>query len=152
MASRDRGGVAAFAVIAGRAGDEAIHSFFALRDGLLRCARNDDLEITLLLGCLKIGSVARNKPGVVPANAGTHNHRCYLLRERRPTASFTTSSTAYGSRRSPGRRGESRAQRRNHALAATASFAVPPSASRPPPPPPRFPRATAKSPPPARDD
>jgi hypothetical protein len=24
--------------------DEAIHSFFAQRDGLLRCARNDDLQ------------------------------------------------------------------------------------------------------------
>jgi hypothetical protein len=33
--------------------DEAIHSFFARRDGLLRCARNDGLAI---VGCFKIES------------------------------------------------------------------------------------------------
>src|SRR5260370_26261035 len=43
---------------------------------------------------------------VVPANAGTHNHRPVLLRESRRTASPKTSDTAYGSRRSPGRRAE----------------------------------------------
>src|SRR4030088_3611310 len=35
---------------------------------------------------------------VVPAKAGTHNHRGWRLREGHPTASFTTSDTAYGSR------------------------------------------------------
>src|ERR1700738_5067956 len=42
---------------------------------------------------------------VVPANAGTHNHRPVLLRESRRTASPQTTAAAYGSRRSPGRRG-----------------------------------------------
>src|ERR1700731_2187994 len=52
---------------------------------------------------------------VVPANAGTHNHRPVLLRESRRrvrrsfseggTASPKTTAAAYGSRRSPGRRG-----------------------------------------------
>src|SRR5258707_9019788 len=56
------------------------------------------------------GSVSTHN--VVPANAGTHNHRPVLLREsRRPvrrsfseggTASPKTSDTAYGSRRRPG--------------------------------------------------
>src|ERR1700676_338401 len=55
------------------------------------------------------GSVSTHN--VVPANAGTHNHRPVLLREsRRPvrrsfseggTAFPKTSDTAYGSRRSP---------------------------------------------------
>src|ERR1700730_12145467 len=39
---------------------------------------------------------------VVPANAGTHNHRPVLLRESRRTASPKTTAAAYGSRRSPG--------------------------------------------------
>ena len=41
---------------------------------------------------------------VVPANAGTHNHRPSLLRESRRTASFNTRDPAYGSLRSQGRR------------------------------------------------
>src|SRR5436309_2713886 len=44
------------------------------------------------------------RQAVVPANAGTHNHRISWLDESRRTASPTTSDTAYGSRRSPGRR------------------------------------------------
>src|ERR1700730_6631120 len=35
---------------------------------------------------------------VVPANAGTHNHRPVLLRESRRTASPKTTAAAYGSR------------------------------------------------------
>src|SRR3984893_16305521 len=50
------------------------------------------------------GSVSTHN--VVPANAGTHNHRPVLLRESLRTASPKTSDTAYGSRRSPGRRAE----------------------------------------------
>ena len=41
---------------------------------------------------------------VVPAKAGTHNHRGWLLRESRPTASLTTTAAAYGSLLSQGRR------------------------------------------------
>ena len=41
-------------VIARSVSDEAIHSFFALRDGLLRFARNDGR--TIVLGCLKFES------------------------------------------------------------------------------------------------
>src|ERR1700688_3492412 len=41
---------------------------------------------------------------VVPAEAGTHNHRAWLLRESRPTACFTTGDTAYGSLLPQGRR------------------------------------------------
>jgi len=40
---------------------------------------------------------------VVPANAGTHNRRHWLLRESRRTASLKTSDTAYGSLLSQGR-------------------------------------------------
>src|SRR6266850_2932133 len=35
-------------------------------------------------------------PLVVPANAGTHNHRLWLLNESRRTASHNTCDTAYG--------------------------------------------------------
>ncbi len=35
---------------------------------------------------------------VVPAHAGTHNHRPWLLHESRQTASFKTAAAAYGSR------------------------------------------------------
>src|SRR5260221_9013069 len=40
---------------------------------------------------------------VVPAKAGTHNHRLVLLHESRRPASLKTNCTAYGSGRSPGR-------------------------------------------------
>ncbi len=40
---------------------------------------------------------------VVPANAGTHNHRRSRLRESRRTAPLTTRAAAYGSLRSQGR-------------------------------------------------
>src|ERR1700722_12386396 len=62
-------------------------------------------------------------PSVVPANAGTHNHRHWRWRESRRTASLKTSDTAYGSLRSQGRhqlinriaeRVDDRFQDRNH--------------------------------------
>ncbi len=46
----------------------------------------------------------REPHNVVPANAGTHNHRYQWSRESRRTASLKTDDAAYGSRRSPGRR------------------------------------------------
>src|SRR6202035_5233355 len=44
------------------------------------------------------GARARHTQLVVPAKAGTHNHRLQLLRESRRTASLNTSAAAYGSR------------------------------------------------------
>jgi hypothetical protein len=41
---------------------------------------------------------------VVPAKAGTHNHRRILLSTVQPPAPTTTQACGYGSRRSPGRR------------------------------------------------
>src|SRR3984957_10399852 len=41
---------------------------------------------------------------VVPANAGTHNHRCLLLAEAGATLNPTTKICGYGSLRSQGRR------------------------------------------------
>src|ERR1700731_676252 len=52
----------------------------------------------------EVDGLAISIPFVVPAKAGTHNHRVELLRESRRTASFNTYAAAYGSRRSPGRR------------------------------------------------
>jgi hypothetical protein len=57
-----------------------------------------DLTVLFFLGC----DVAVLHD-VVPANAGTHNHRHWLLRESRRTASLKTSDTAYGSLLSQGR-------------------------------------------------
>jgi len=45
---------------------------------------------------------------VVPANAGTHNHRLSLLHQSRRTAPLNTGAAAYGSLRSQGRRSEIR--------------------------------------------
>ena len=44
---------------------------------------------------------------VVPAKAGTHNHREVLWREQAVAAEHITSPCGYGSRSRPGRRGES---------------------------------------------
>ncbi len=67
--------------------DEAIHSFFARQDGLLRGACHRAriratrwLAMTACLGCLKIESSCV----AVPAKAGTHNHRRLL--EQKPSA------------------------------------------------------------------
>ena len=56
----------------------------------------DDVAV----GCLKTESTP-----VVPAHAGTHNHRYQRLREIYPTAPLEMSGTAYGSLRAQGRRG-----------------------------------------------
>src|ERR1035438_6706981 len=55
---------------------EAIHSFFLLRNGLLRCARNDDQ-----LGCLKIESVGNSNAARVPRmlRSAPHLRRGALL-------------------------------------------------------------------------
>src|SRR5258708_5841261 len=64
-----------------------------------RAARSRKLVCERRRCCLKIESA-----WVVPAKAGTHNHRHSWLHESRRTASLNTRDTAYRSRRSPGRR------------------------------------------------
>jgi 3-methyladenine DNA glycosylase AlkC len=58
-----------------------------------------DLTVLFFLGC----DVAVLHD-VVPANAGTHNHRRWLLRQSRRTAFLNTNAAAYGSLLSQGRR------------------------------------------------
>ena len=48
------------------------------------------------------GEVMNVSHCVVPANAGTHSHRCWLWQRRLPLP-FNREAAAYGSRRSPGR-------------------------------------------------
>jgi hypothetical protein len=60
----------------GSESDEAIHSFFALRHGLLRFARNDDLN-AIIFRCLKFESI------VPPPGSAEQRAALILLRPQR---------------------------------------------------------------------
>src|SRR5260370_21285800 len=67
-----------------------------------------DAESVIAMGLLLERDAGRGY-AVVPAKAGTHNHRPLLLRESHRPASSKTTAAAYGSLRSQGRRENTRA-------------------------------------------